>query len=342
MSTRLKILSSILFGTLVTVAVLPLVSSKSKAVTTSTCPDESQGEKAEDCPWAGLARDLEAVATQHGSVMQALEKEQPVLYSQMKADASRKDWLNLWGYCINFDELAHGIIISPKVIDPMIEWFAPPSGKPFVANEREINHAGVQHTYGYLFSNLKTSFGYKRARWVRDTLDRGFGLPIGTLSPLPKAGSLFSNATYFAGRIAFKNEPALLKTLEKDATKAVSPAILKYDFNSLKPVRLEETVKTDTGNVIIRTDFVRFPHPVEGDTNTYWLIYSIADQRTSAKEKHLPAAQLITAFPVETSFVESALAADDLGEGKPILTRYNAYVEGLSFKSLTGARRKKF
>jgi hypothetical protein len=260
----------------------------------------------------------------------------------MKEDSNRKEWLNLWGYCINFDELAKGIIISPKIIDPLIDWFSPPSGKPFVANDREINHAGIQHTYGYLFSNLKTSFGYKRARWVRDTLDRGFGLPIGTLSPLPKAGSLFSNATYFAGRIAFKGDADLLKTLDKDAAKAVSPAILKYDFDSLKPIRLEETVKTETGNVVIRTDFVRFPHPVEGDTNTHWLIYSIADQRTSAKEKHLPAAQLITAFPVETSFVESALAADDLGESKPIVTRYNAYVEGLSFKPLTGARHKKF
>jgi hypothetical protein len=350
MSTRLKTLSSFTLGAVLASTFLFWIipsarSSKAYASsTTTTCPDASQGEKPEDCPWAGLARGLESVAAQNGSVIQGLEKEEPLLYSQMKADSLRKDWLDLWGYCINFDELARGIIISPSIIDSLVDWFAPPSGKPFIVNvgtsSREIVHAGVQHTYGYLFSNLKTSFGYKRARWVRDTLDRGFGLPIGTLSPLPKLGSLFSNATYFAGRIAFKSEPTILKTLERDASKAVSPAIVNYDFDSLKPARLEEVVHTETGDVIIRTDFVPFPHQVDGDTNTHWLIYSIADNRSASEQQHRTPAQLITAFPVETSFVEAALAADGLGENKPIVTRYNAYVEGLSFKSLTGIRRK--
>ncbi|MFL5814646.1 MAG: hypothetical protein ACJ763_13810 [Bdellovibrionia bacterium] len=343
MSTRLKTYSSFLLGALIASTLLSLaswVSPSAKTYASSTCPDEGQGEKPEDCPWAGLARDLESVASQNGSVIKALQKEQPVLYSQMKADSRRKDWLELWGYCINFDELARGIIVSPTLIDPLVEFFAPPAGKPFMVNNREILHAGVQHTYGYLFSNLKTSFGYKRARWVRDTLDRGFGLPIGTLSPLPKAGSLFSNATYFAGRIAFKNEPSILKTLTRSASRAVSPTLVTYDFDSLKSMRLEETVHTETGDVIIRTDFVPFPHKVEGDTNTHWLIYSIADNRAERKKQHLVPAQLITAFPVETSFVEAALAADGLGENKTIVTRYNAYVEGLTFKSSTGTRRK--
>jgi hypothetical protein len=347
MSTRLKTISSLLLGALIASTLLSLASwmnPSAKTYASSTCPDEARGEKPEDCPWAGLARDLESVASQNGSVIQALQKEQPDLFAQMKADSRRKDWLELWGYCINFDELARGIIVSPSVIDRLVEFFAPPAGKPFIitvgANDREILHAGVQHTYGYLFSNLKTSFGYKRARWVRDTLDRGFGLPTGTLSPLPKAGSLFSNATYFAGRIAFKNEPSILRTLTRSASRAVSPALVNYDFDSLKSVRLEETVHTETGDVIIRTDFVPFTHKVEGDTNTHWLIYSIADNRAERKKQHLVPAQLITAFPVETSFVEAALAADGLGENKPVITRYNAYVEGLTFKSLTGTRRK--
>ncbi len=340
MSTRLKYFSSFLFGVWITSAFLPLILSRPSAQAASSCPDETMGEKPEDCPWAGLARDLESVASQQGSIIKALEKEQPVLFSQMKADSSHKDWLDLWGQCINFDELAHGIIVSPKIIDPLVQWFSPSTGKPFEANEREILHAGVQHTYGYLFSNLKTAFGYKRARWVRTTLDRGFGLPIGTLSPMPKAGSLFSNATYFAGRIAFKDEPSNLKTLEQEAAQSVSPALLKFDFDSLKPVRLEETIKTDSGDVIIRTDFVPFPHAVDGDSNTHWLIYSISDRRVTDKHTPLPPAQLITAFPVETSFVDAAFASSGLGENKPIITRYNAFVQGITFKTYTGTRRK--
>jgi hypothetical protein len=338
MKPRLKTFSSFALGAVIASALLCFILPSTNARAASACPDESQGEKPEDCPWAGLTRDLDAVAAQGGSVLEALQKEQPVLFSRMKADATRKDWLDLWGYCINFDELAKGIIISPKIINPLVLFFAPPARKPFMAEDREILHAGVQHTYGYLFSNLKTSFGYKRARWVRDTLDRGFGLPIGTLSPLPKAGSLFSNVTYFAGRIAFRNDTLMRGRLDHAAEAFVSPAILKYDFNSLKPIRLEETVKTETGDVIIRTDFVPFPHAVAGDTNTHWLIYSIADHRLGQKRQ--PTARLITAFPVETSFVESALAENSLGENKPVVTRYNAYVEGLSFKSLTGSRRK--
>jgi hypothetical protein len=341
MTPRLKKAIPLLLGALAASALIPVLISLTapSAPAASTCPDESRGEKAEDCPWAGLTRDLEQVASQNGLVIEALEKEQPVLFYQMKTDAKRKSWLNLWGKCINFDELAKGIIISPKIIDPLVQMFAPPSGQPFEANGREIVHAGVQHTYGYLFSNLQTSFGYKRARWVRDTLDKGFGLPIGILSPMAKSGSLFSNATYFAGRIAFKNEPANLKTLEKGVSKAVSAAVVSYDFNSLKPTRLEEIIKTPTGDVIIRTDFVPFLHPVEGDSNTHWLVYSIADHR-QPHPKGLPPAQLITAFPVETSFVESALAADSLGENKPIITRYNAYVDGITGTAWTGLRRK--
>jgi hypothetical protein len=336
----LSFLSRVLTFAFLTLAMVPTFLTSTQAIAASSCPIESLGEKLEDCPWAGLARDLEQAPLENTSVIQLLSQKQPALFSQMSADATHKDWFDLWGQCINFDELAKGIIVSPKIVESLVDFFAPTSGKPFEVNGRQILHAGVQHTYGYLFSNLQTSFGYKRARWVRTTLDRGFGLPIGTLSPLPQAGSLFSNATYFAGKIAFKNEPAALRTLENSAAEIVSPALLTYDFDSLKTVRLEETVKTDSGNVVIRTDFVPFREKVEGDSNSYWLIYSIADQRIIPGRALTSSSQLITAFPVEASFVETVLKPEGLGEDKPIITRYNAYVEGLSFKALSGTRRK--
>src|SRR6185437_3416867 len=119
-------------------------------------------------------------------------------------------------------------------------------------------HAGMEHTYGYLFSTLKTAFGYKRARWVHGDTERGFGLQVGALGPdTPKVsgGSLFSNATYFFGRIAFRDNPELLAALKR-GSKAVAKQILQFDYTSLKTIRLEETIASK--NVSLRTDLVPF------------------------------------------------------------------------------------
>jgi hypothetical protein len=294
-----------------------------------TCPDTGQGETAEDCPWAGYARALQVVAAAGGSVTLEARKIAPELVRSLEADQARDEWKELWGQSINFDELAKGIIVDPAILEALGEVMD--VELPGLA-ERHV-HAGLEHTYGYLFSTLKTSFGYKRARWVRADIENGFGLSRGLLGPTPSEGTLFSNVTYFAGRIAFAGNANQLEVLA--AEDAGVPGELKaLDYASLKISRLREAFSPEPGRqVVLATDLVRFPKvalPPPG--NAGLLVYSVLDTRQSA----LPV--LITAFPVSESFIAAALDPANLGEGKPIVTRYNAYLPDVSGKTFTGLR----
>jgi hypothetical protein len=283
----------------------------------STCP--AADETAEDCPWAGLARDLAPLNDEQVSA--ELRAREPELYSRIEAD-SRLGWTELWGQSINYDELAHGVIIDPKILRVLHSWI----GAPMPSADAKIAHAGTEHTYGYLFSNLKTPFGFKRARWVEPAIDQGFALN-GAITPLPKEGSLFSNVTYFTGRIAFRNEPDRLAVLK--AGDASIPASLKnFDYGSLHVTRLVENLEAPR-KITIRTDFVPFTHAPTGDANSYLLIYSVIDGGP---------ARLITAFPIKKSFVKMATDPAHLGKDREIITRYNGEIEGVSGKKWKGSR----
>jgi hypothetical protein len=171
---------------------------------------------------------------------------------------------------------------------------------------------------------LKTPFGFKRARWVQHEIEKGFAIPVPLLNTSMDGGSLFSNATYFMGRIAFRNEPDALRILEAGAT-SLPPELRSYPFSGLRGTRLEEIV----GSTVIRTDFVPFIQAGVG-SNSHLLIYSFLEQGEP---------KLITAFPVAQGFVDRALSPKDLGENQPIMTRYNAYIEGLTGKIHHGTRR---
>ena len=252
------------------------------------------------------------------------------LYTRMKSDVAQPAWLALWGVSINFDELANRTVLDPAILGSFEKLFGV---QPYPVDSN-LAQAGIEHTYGYLFSNLKTSFGFKRARWIRPTLDRGFGLPDGTLAPIPRAGTLFSNVSYFMGHIAFRNEAAPLAVLEAAKARA-APAVVTFPYSSLSATRLEETVTvpgTHPRTVKLRTDLVPFLQPVTGDTNTHVLVYSIDDPSNGG-------VKLITAFPVERSFVNRTLDPKGLGDNQPVITRYNGYVEGLTGSKLAGKRR---
>lgn len=300
------------------------------------CPDPSLGETPEDCPWAEIGRALAGAATRGRPVLPVLRTMLPALYSKLVSDSQRGSWLALWGRSINFDEGAREVILEPGIIESFERMFGVPPG----ARPGRIVHAGIEHTYGYLFSLVRTPFGFKRARWVRPTLDEGFLLPRGTISPLPGQGTLFSNVTYWIGRMAFRDDPRELGILEKDGA-AAAAAVRDFHYSRLSFTRLEETVKVPgpgvdgaVGDRIIRlrTDLVPFLRPVQGDPDSHLLVYSVSDPGEGG-------ARLITAFPVERSFVEKVTDPGALGSGKPVTTRYNGYVEGLTGRSLSGVRR---
>jgi hypothetical protein len=157
-------------------------------------------------------------------------------------------------------------------------------------------------------------------------------LKAGLLGPRPEAGTLFSNVTYFAGHIAFRGNESRIAILQKGG-RDLPAEIRDFDFSKLAPIRLEETVlaKDAVGEmrtVVLRTDFVPFFHP---QADTQLLVYSVLDPSNGGEV-------LITAFPVAQSFVDMATAASGLGDGKPVQTRYNGFVEGVTGVSLLGSR----
>jgi len=297
----------------------------------NSCPDEAAGEKPEDCPWAGVARTLIATSEAGNPVTPMLEKLLPRLAAQIKADGQKSDLKDLWGLSINFDENAKGIIVHPAIIQSLAELF----GVPAPQGESRVVHAGMEHTYGYLFSILKTPYGFKRARWVQGEIEEGFRLPKGTLGPLSSEGSLFTNVTTFIGTIAFRTEANEMEAVRREA-KGAAQQIRKFKFSELKPVRLMEKVDVANDNGKVRTvklltDFVPFLNQSNPAGNTHLLIYTV-------KDPFHHEAQLISAFPVQTAFVQRALEPKGLGKSQPIVTRYNAFVEGLSGFTKTGER----
>ena len=278
-------------------------------------PGDIAAETAADCPWAEAARALNAKAALGEDLAPVFSAYVPGLLAQLDADKNNPGLLKLWGESINFDELANGEIVSPAVLGFISARLgaAAPRGR--------IMHAGLEHTYGYLFSLLPTKFGFKRARWVQPAIEEGLSLPAGSAGPAPAQGTLLSNVTCLAGGIALRGEKAAAPLLAQAC--ANSPAPLK----NLKPAasarpRLLETVSLPGGRkVTLRTDFVPFHKPSGG--NSHLLVYSVLD---SALEH----AYLVTAFPVNEGFVKNATNPAGLGKSKPVQTRYNAHVEGVT------------
>ncbi len=274
-------------------------------------------EAAADCPWAGMAR-LMATASGDRQILKVFSERAPQLLANIKTDAASKDIITLWGQSLNFDEGAKDIILRPAIYNALAKIFGAQK------QDGKVVHAGVEHTYGYLFSNLDTPFGYKRARWVTPDIEKGFGLKERDISPVPSSGTMLANATYFFGSIAFRDDAVALKKL---GAVAAAGDILSYDYSRLFAGRISETIALPGRTVELRTDIVRFPATQIG--NQALLIYSVKDSSS-------PHAVLISGFPIAASFAESALNPARGGDGRKIITRYNAFVKGVTGESFTG------
>ena len=265
------------------------------------CPME--GETAADCPWAAIGRDA-AAAPDAAAALNILRSSAPSVALAFEKDAKDEDLLSLWGKSVNYDEHAKAIIVPPKILE---------------AVGVKDGHAGLTHTYGYLFSTLKTPYGFKRARWVSGEIERGLGLPVGLFSPHPAKGTtLLSNVTGFAGRVAFRGDPEQLALAKKYG---------KFDVSAYKVRRLTEKVSFPGGPLLtIRTDLVSY-----SAGKGALLIYSWRDEKAKR-------AWLITAFPVAEGFADGLFAPKALGDGQPVAPRYNARIEPLDGLKATGLR----
>lgn len=294
----------------------------------SKCPDPSLSETNDDCPWAALTRE----ATTQQMPLSTILKD--TLWPMIQQDSQKEILKEAWGTSINFDEMEKQLIISPRIVKELNDVF---KVAPLWDDQKKLMHAGLQHTYGYMLSNLKTSFGYKRARWVRNELESGFHLPEGFLGPNPKEGTLFTNVSYFLTHLSYRDEPSFLKPFQDEKIQALIPSEIKnYNYSKPQRVRLEEVVHLNERTVVIRTDIFTFLSASNDPKgNSALLIYSIID----SKEK---GPKLISGFPVASSFAERLFQEKYLTGTQNISTKYNAWIEGVTGANppLKGTRRK--
>jgi hypothetical protein len=274
--------------------------------------------------------DFQAVATtltkavrEERSVPAVLKQRCPAVVRQIQADAAAPGVMRLWGQSINFDELAETQIVDHQIMSAICELAG-------TSCHDEIVHAGLQHTYGYLFSTIHTPYGYKRDRWVQPHIEAGFGIRRPAIRPMPAEGTLLANLTYMLGRIAFRGERREMAALRRIRS-YVSPQILGLDFGRTKATRIVETVRLSASNLLtIRTDLVPYPNRPASSAGCL-LVYSVHQSK-------LADSRLITAFPVSDEIVDELTATDSLGEKVAVRLRFNAHVDGLSRQPMVGQR----
>lgn len=237
---------------------------------------------------------------QNGATAAALEDKLPGLDARLRAAAvvSREYWTD----STTFDELAKQAILPPAVMDALLIPRETTAGV-------EHASAGIMHTWGYLFSQVKTPFGLKGKRWLESRVDERLGLPAGFFGPLAARGEFTANVT--SALMTLIGHPVALPGAAQDAFAARTLGRLEQDVTWKKPdgKKIRMTVATH---------LVALP-PVAGleTKDAYLLIYS-----TTEKGRH----RLVTAFPIEEGFAASIIAAKPSKE--PVFKpRFNLYVD---------------
>lgn len=256
------------------------------------------------------------------SLLPVLVRNCPEVYRQLTTIAAQPKLLSLWGRSENIDEFANQDIVDLSILRLIAEITGQDMTPPAV-------HAGLQHTYGYLFSLIDTPFGFKRERWTRPAVEAGFGFEKSTLRVNPAAGTLLANLTYFIGRIALRgrrNEMAMLRQHKS----IVAPCLTSFNYGALERTSIVERPKptSRTRAVEIQTDLVRFPHATIN--HSHFLVYWITDSSERT-------AKLITAFPINQRTYDE-LTRQPQGQRVSIRARYNGIIPGLSGQEQPGSR----
>lgn len=280
--------------TFVLIFFLTLVSAITAYALCPTTKDETEL----DCPWSEIARskpqELEA----------QLNLKAPGLKTQLTKDKHAKGLFELWGSSKNYDGAPERVIVSEHIL----EFLHKSLGIKKDDSDFSVNHAGITHTYGYLFSVLSTPYGYKRARYVKGEIESGFGLPLGVFSGEPSEGTLLANFTFFLTQISLGKERISLPQIK---SWALHPELKKFNYQELKKISLVETAP----GIEIRTDFIPFTHSNTRGTNEGIYIYSVKEGANTPR--------LITAFPVTLLSAKKLFDSNGLGENKTIKLVFN-------------------
>lgn len=299
------------------------------------CPDVRNRETAFDCPWADATRATSQLRD-HQQIRALIEQKIPGFIAHIEKDAQSRELLSLWSLSRNIDEshLGDGKLTVPA---NLLSFFNSIFKVPY-NSEFTVGHAGLTHTYGYLFSNLSTPFGFKRARYVAGEIESGFGLEIGLFSGMPSRGTLLSNLTAFVAPIAFRDSAtarADYQAVINSRKTTMVPEIAYYSRSHLKVKRLVEVVSTDTAYLELRTDIVNFSHKNKRGSNQALLIYSIDFRKPNEPSRP----RLVTVFPVDGGFANGIFNPKNLGDNVGIKIKYNAMLPvQTSGKDMVGKR----
>ena len=254
-------------------------------------------------------------SSRHGRIrIRDFEKEFPRLADQIRRDRE-SPFLDIWGQSYNTDELENSAIVDRKFLTTI--------GRIANTNIRDGQsyHAGLIHTYGYLFSLLPTKHGYKRERWTQGIIEKGLGIPERCLSPQPPDGTLFANVSFLLSSIAIGRKSTI-----NDAN--VSERLKLFRFRDMKRHRILETCRYSVKKkrVQLVTDIVDFGKTVKKCCSL--LVYStlIAKQR-----------RLITCFPIQSKSRDELfdIAAKN---STPIKARFNLAIMDFPSDGVYGER----
>jgi hypothetical protein len=272
------------------------------------------------------AQAMQAAAEKGQAVVPVLKRLCRPIYQQILQDRRHPRLLSRWGRSFNVDENTGQVIVCPAIVQGIGKLAGIPMRGPVV-------HAGLQHTYGYLFSMIDTPHGAKRDRWLSTDLERGFGIDPSLLGERPRQGTLLANLTWFLAQIVCRDRPRSLRWLAPSAS-APAPALVDYEYSRLSVCRIVEQVvlRKPKREVMIFTDLVEFPHaPFYREADRALLIYSVQNGNRSPLK-------LITAFPVRPEVVHELKAGVPRRAMGEVRLRYNAYLPSFFGRAVPGRR----
>jgi hypothetical protein len=269
------------------------------------------------------ARAMEAAPATGRSVTAVLKKRCPRIHGQLLQDARCPGLFALWGRSANFDENAKQIIVHPAILQAI-------GSLAGVAMRGRFVHAGLLHTYGYLFSLIETPYGAKRDRWLTTEMEQGLGLEKSLLGASPRAGTLLGNVSYLLGRIGLGSSRRL-RALE-ETKGAIAPELIDYQYSHLHKDRVVEVIQFEgSRTVTIFTDLVLYASPLASMRESTLLVYSVQTGTGPVR--------LVTAFPTSDEAASEIIKSVPAGGRGLVQLKYNAYLPGLYGRTPSGRRR---
>lgn len=268
--------------------------------------------------WNSLSESLQQLAHQGQLTDDIFCKNFKRICDQLKEEREGYGPYLFWGLSENQDPSRPDRPITEPAV--LAELFRLASVSPMDPAFHTV-HSGMLQSYGTLFSTTLRPEGYARDRWLDHAFEAGLGLAESEyFNPQPEGGTFLSNLTYFAGRIAFRDQPTRLEQLKALEPK-VAKKLRKTDYSRFTVATVIETTKGSFENPIeARLDFVTLQPNAAGYSHA--LVYSV-------KESEDGAFQLLNVDLIRLDRFRQLSQASSLGSGKTIRPLYGAVILGL-------------